>query len=474
MELFYEEGVNVRKSRKILVAVIVLFVVLAGVGRVVQKKRGAKKAETVQIAKAELGELVEFVSAPGEIEPRKKVEISAKFSARIIELPVEEGDEVSRGDPKAEPPVPGSLLVQLDAKDLESQLVSAEAGRAALAAQVEVEKAAIASQRASLEGLGATLEEAERDSARKKGLLESQDISQSMYDPVKYRADELRARFTAAEHTLKSAELNIFVLEHNLEGADARIAQAKELLSHTTIRSPIDGVVTRINAEVGEMVMTGTMNNPGTVIMEVADLSQMLVVAQVDEADIGGLEVGQEAKVEVQAFADIDFKGTVDTIALMHNWSENRTKYFRTEILLDNDPNVKKLYSGLTADVDIQTRSHPDVIKVPSQAVLAREVDSLPLEIREKNAELDKNKTHATVVYRYNDGKAVVTPVKIGPSDLTHTIITAGLTEEDRIVVGPYKVLDSLKHDQDLKDEREVKSQADEAGEKANANKPKK
>lgn len=463
-----------RKSRKILVVVIVLFVVLAAVGQVVLKKRRGKKAETVQIAKAELGELVEFVSAPGEIEPRKKVEISAKFSARIIELPVEEGDVVTSGEPGAEPPVPASLLVQLDAKDLESQLVSAEASRAALAAQVEVDKAAIASQKAALEGLGATLEEAERDSARKKGLLESYDISQSMYDQVKYRADELRARFTAAEHTLKAAELNIIVLEHNLEGADARIAQARELLSHTTIRSPIDGVVTRVNAEIGEMVMTGTMNNPGTVIMEVADLSQMLVVARVDEADIGGLEVGQRAKVDVQAFSDIEFEGTVDTIALMHSWSENRTKYFRTEILLDNDPNVRKLYSGLTADVDIQTRRHPDVIKVPSQAILAREVDSLPLEIRENNAELDKNKTHATVVYRYNDGKAVVTPVKIGPSDLTHTIITAGVTEEDQIVIGPYKVLDGLKHDQELKDEREVKAEADEDGEKADADKSKK
>ncbi|MHC4068105.1 MAG: efflux RND transporter periplasmic adaptor subunit [Planctomycetota bacterium] len=463
-----------RKSRKILVAVIVLVVVLAAVGRVAFKKRGGKKAETVQIAKAELGELVEFVSAPGEIEPRKKVEISAKVSARIIELPVEEGDEVTCGDPEAEPAVAASLLVQLDAKDLESQLVSAEASRSALMAQVEVDKAAIASQRASLEGLGASLEEAERDSTRKQGLLESQDISQSMYDQAKYRTDELKARFTAAEHTLKSAELNIVVLEYNLEGADARIAQAKEMLSHTVISSPIDGVVTRINAEVGEMVMTGTMNNPGTVIIEVADLSQMLVVAQVDEADIGGLEVGQRAKVDVQAFSGIEFEGTVDTIALMHNWSENRTKYFRTEILLDNDPNVRKLYSGLTADVDIQTRKHPDVIKIPSQAVLAREVDSLPLEIRDNCVELDKNKTHATVVYCYNDGKAVVTPVKIGPSDLTHTIITAGVSEEDRIVIGPYKVLDGLKHDRDLKDEREVKSEADEDGEKTDANKPKK
>ncbi|UCC21860.1 MAG: hypothetical protein JSW23_08605, partial [Planctomycetota bacterium] len=195
---------------------------------------------------------------------------------------------------------------------------------------------------------------------------------------------------------------------------------------------------------------------------------------QVDEADIGELKVGQEAKVYVQAFEDVELKGTVDSIALTHRWSENRTKYFRTEILLENDPNVSKLYSGLTADVDIETRKHSDIIKVPSQAVLAREVDSLPLEIRDNSAELDKGKTHATVVYRYNDGKAVVTPVKIGASDLTHTIITAGVSEGDNVVVGPYKVLDGLKHDQNLKDEREVEAEKEAESEQAEANEPEK
>jgi HlyD family secretion protein len=215
------------------------------------------------------------------------------------------------------------------------------------------------------------------------------------------------------------------------------------------------------------MVMTGTMNNPGTVIMEVSDLSRMLVVAQVDEADVGGLEKGQDATVVVQAFPDIKFKGVVDEIALKHRLSDNRTKYYRTEILLNNDPNVSKLYTGLTADVDIETRKHADVIKVPSQAVVAREVDGLPTEIRDKSTELDKDKKFAPVVFRYNDGKAVVTPVQTGQADLTHTIILSGLKEGDKIVVGPYKVLDNLKHDQKLRDERQV-----EAEKKAKEKKP--
>jgi HlyD family secretion protein len=115
------------------------------------------------------------------------------------------------------------------------------------------------------------------------------------------------------------------------------------------------------------------------------------------------------------------------------------------------------LYSGLTANVDIETRKHTDVLKVPTQAVLGREIDNLPLEIRENSPELDTNKAYAPVVYRYVDGKAVVTPVKIGESDLTHTIITSGITEEDKIVVGPYKILESIKHDQTIQDEREAR-----------------
>ena len=175
-----------------------------------------------------------------------------------------------------------------------------------------------------------------------------------------------------------------------------------------------------------------------------------------DEADVGKLAVGQKATVHVQAFPDEEFKGVIDTIALTHRISATGTKYFRTEILLQGD--VKKLYSGLTAHVDIETIKHENVLNLPSQAVLGAEVDSLPLKIRDNSTVLDKSKTYAPVVYRYIDGKAVVTPVQIGESNLTNTIIKAGITEEDKIVVGPYKVLESIKNDQLIQDEREAKT----------------
>ncbi len=129
--------------------------------------------------------------------------------------------------------------------------------------------------------------------------------------------------------------------------------------------------------------------------------------------------------VRVQAYPDKEFKGVVDTIALAHNRSVEGAKFFKTEILLN--VSSEKLFSGLTADVDIETHKHNNVLKVPSQAVLGRQIDTIPLDIRENNPNVNSDKTYVAVVYKYVDGKSVVTPVKIGQCDLTHTIILDGI-----------------------------------------------
>ncbi len=435
----------------VVLTLVAVFVVQSYVKR---KIKGSQKASAVRIEVIEPAQLVEFVTAPGMIEPLTKVDISAKVSARLVELPFEEGQRVTKGDPDAEPPIPASVLIKLDSKDLESRLRSAEASYRGLEAQAEVDKSQIARQKASLQGTAANLKQAESDFQRQTKLLQSQDISQATFDQVECNLNELKAQYAAAGHALKASELGLVVLQHNLDASKEMIEQAKEALSYTTITSPIDGIVTRINAEVGEVVMTGTMNNPGTIIMQVADLSQMILVAQVDEADIGNLKVGQKAVVRIQAFWDDTFTGVVDTIALTHDLSMTRTKYYETELLLDDS--AKQLYSGLTADVDIETVKHEDIFKVPSQAVVARKVDDLPLDIRENNPNVDMGKTEALVVYRLIDGKAVVTPVTIGPSDMTHIIVKSGLNVADKVVTGPYKILESIKHNRKIRDEKEM------------------
>jgi HlyD family secretion protein len=454
----FRKGVSVRKLRVLLIFVVVIGVVVAGAGFVVSKRAAAgRKPTIVRVEEARPGEMVEFVSAPGETEPKSRVEISAKTSGRIVALPFEVGEHVTKGDPNANPPVPASLIVQLDSKDLESNLLSAKARRAAQAAEIEVEKARINSQKATLVGTEASLDQARTDLQRQAKLLETHDISQSDFDQAQLKLDGFESQFQAAKLSLQAAELQLQVLRHNLEAADAAIAQAQETLHYTTIYSPIDGVITRLNAKVGEMVVTGMMNNPGTKILEVGDLAQMLLVAQVDETDVGKLEVGQQARVFIDAYPNKEYKGTVDTIALSSDLSRQGTKYYKTEILLTMDGT--RLHSGLTANVDIETRKHTDVIAVPSQAVMSREIESLPIDIRDSSPYVDKTRTFATVVFRYIEGRAVITPVRIGSSNLTQTIIEAGVEKGDKIIVGPYKELEKLKPDQIVKDEREAKAE---------------
>ena len=233
--------------------------------------------------------------------------------------------------------------------------------------------------------------------------------------------------------------------------AESEIEKAEDNLSYATIYSPIDGIVTKINTEVGELAVTGTMNNPGTVILEVADLSRMLLVAQVDESDVGAVQVGQKAKVRIRAYLRKIFNGTVDSIALVADTQPE--KHFRVEILLDTEG--QRIYSGLSADVDIETKTHSKVLKVPSHAVIGKKLDDLPAEIRNDNPVVDTTKSIIPVVYVAKDGKAIVTPVTIGANDATHTVITAGLEEGAKIIVGPYTVLENIKHELKVIDEIE-------------------
>ena len=388
------------KTIKIVIIVFIIFAALISAKLALRASAKAiNNGHVVRLENPQIGELIEYVSAPGEIEPKTKVELSAKVSARIIEMPYEEGDFVTKGDPDADPPIPASVLVRLDAKDLESQLRSAEASLEGQTAQLEVEKSRIASQKATLVGLEARLEQSKRDYERQKGLAESQDISLAVYEQAELALNELQSQYESSKHSLNSAELGLIVLQHNLDAAKERVTEAKDNLTYTTITSPIDGVIIRKNAEVGEMVIYGTMNNPGTVIVEVADLSKMLVVAQVDEADIAKVKVGQNAIVEVDAFPDKEFKGFVNSVALSHTSSANGTKYFQTEILLDAVE--EKLYSGLTAHVEIETRKHSDVLMLPTQAILGIDIDDLPLEIREPYCKNNQTRFHWQIIMVY-------------------------------------------------------------------------
>ena len=453
------------KTALIVVFSIIGAVVLLGlVGVAVKSKFKPEDTEMeVRVEIPQRGDLTEYITAPATAEPKRKVEISAKISARVVAIPVEEGQRVFKGNENVDPVVETTLLIKLDASDLDAVLRSTQAHRAAQAARIDVARAEITSRKANIEACKARLEQLDRRLKREKGLLASHDISESVVDETQSLFDEQRAQFVIVTNDLKTTEMNLLVMEYELEAADAEIARAQQNLTYTTIMAPMDGIVTRVNAEEGEMVMTGTMNNPGTVIMEIADLSQMLVIAQVDQTDISKVKVGQKAKVEFQAWPDRMFEGAVEKKALALS-AERGGEYFEVEVLLLNTSGQEVL-SGLSADVDIETATYHDMFVVPSQAILAREVDELPADIRDDNPLVDVKKTYASVVYRYVEGEAVVTPVKIGQSDTTNTILLEGWTENDKVITGPFKILKTLKHKQKVKDERDKEKESDAKGE---------
>jgi hypothetical protein len=159
--------------------------------------------------------------------------------------------------------------------------------------------------------------------------------------------------------------------------------------------------------------------------------------------------------VQTVALANFDPQFARGASNNSRSMSNDGGKYFLVDVLLDMKG--ERLFSGLTADVDIETKRYDDIIKVPSQAVLGRAPDSLPADIRKK-PEVDVTKATVPVVYRYVNGEAVATPVTIGASDLTHTVIKSGLNAHDLVIAGPYKVLESLAHGQKVKNESDATS----------------
>ncbi len=376
-----------------------------------------EKPTEVRLTTVERGSLVRFVSAPGVVEPKTSVEIGAQVSAKIVALPFRAGDQVKKGD----------VLVRLDADDYIANLESARAG--------------MKGEEARLTGAQAELIEARLERDRVRELYDTKDVS--------------KAELDGAEARHLRAESNVLAGEQSIEMARASITRAEKNLEFTTIVSPMDGVITKLNSEVGEQVL-GTFNNIGTIILEVADLGVMLMKAKVDETNIAPVKPGQRARVYVNAHPDDPFTGTVERVQLHRQLDRDGTGYIEAEVLIEQKPGIT-LRTGLTGNIEIEVETFDEVLKVPSQAVLDRRVDELPKALVDSNTLIDKSKTFARVIYAIEEGKARPIPVEIGSSDLTHTVILQGLKDGDRVITGPYKVLVSIKNDQKVAEEGTLK-----------------
>jgi len=366
-------------KRKFILGAVILLIIGIFIGlNLLNKGRGA--SFKVEVRKVRKGPIRSLVRAEGELKAINQVEIGADVMGRIVELRVHEGDKVDEGD----------TLLLIDPKVYEAKLKQTKA---------------------RLDADLSRLKKIENDLKRTKELKDLGLVSQATYEEILTQYESLRAQVTA----------DSFALE-----------EAREDLRKTVITSPIDGEVVAVYKEEGEMVVVGTVNVPGSVIMVIADRSKMLVSAWVDETEVVKIEPGQEAIIKVDAFPDSVFEGEVTTIGGIPRASAVTAgaEGVSYPIEIEIRGNTESLYPGMSATADIIVAKKDTALVIPFSAVGRRELEG---------------KLHY-VVFLMRDGKAEMVPVELGISSEREVEVLDGLLSDDTIIVGPYKVLQKLKN----------------------------
>lgn len=403
------------KKTLIIVGAVAL---LAAVLLVSLRGRGDDKGEPVNVEPVELREIRRVVTASGEVDPKEKVNISAHVVAKIERLYVDEGDEVAAGDPVL---------------DLERQAFQAAVGdwRARLA------QARAAVRQAEVEVADAELQQRRYERLAGEGVVSDE------------RLEAARIATSAARVALEQARESVSQSRANLD-------KALDDLRKTTIYAPISGRVIDLRAEEGEVVVSGTMNNPASVIAVIADLSELLAVVDVDETEIVHVSVGQEVELVVDALPDVTWRGEVVEVGSsgFSRRDQPDVTFFEVEVLFA-EPEAS-LKAGMSVRASIVTAVHPDALVVPIQAVVQRP----PLD----GGGAEDDDEEIPVVFVAADGTAAQRPVETGIADTTHVEITAGLEAGEPVVVGPYRTLRDLEDGDAVRPAEEDGEDGEDAG----------
>jgi len=397
------------------------------VGSVISSKREQPIAVTTE--KAARRAIIETVSATGKVQPETEVKISPEVAGEIIELPVEDGREVKKGE----------LLLKIRPDSYKALL--------------EQQQAAISTAEAVSGQQKAAVEKAEQDLKQAKDLYQKRLISQT----------EMLAAQTTHDGAKSMYESGL----HSIEGAKASSSQARDQLSKTTIYSPLDGVVTVLNSKLGERVVA-TNQFAGTEVMRVADLNHMQAVVDVNENDVVHVKIGDSAKVSIDAYGDRKFKGTVEQIANTGKTTGAGTQEEVTnfEVKIRLEEHDMRLRPGLSCTADIQTDMAKDVVSVPIQSVTIRTGDSnlSPEEIEQKktiadarekadnNAEVENERLAKQaekvereklkkVVFLKGGSKAKMVEVTTGIADDANIEIKSGVKPGDEVISGSYSAI---------------------------------
>ena len=402
-------------------------VLLLIIGLFVASKR--EKPIPVMTEKAIRRTILQTVSATGKIQPETEVKISPEVAGEIIELPVQDGMQVKKGD----------LLVKIKPDSYKALL--------------EQQEAAISAARATNLQQKATMMKSEHDFKRAEDLFGKKLISEQEYNAAE-AADDV------AKNTYESSL-------HEIERAQASSSQARDQLSKTTIYSPMDGTVTVLNSKLGERLVA-TNQFAGTEVMRVADLSHMQAVVDVNENDVVNVKLGDKASVKIDAYAGRKFKGVVQQIANTGKTTgagtQEEVTNFEVKIRIDDHDVV--LRPGLSCTADVETNMVKDAVAVPMQSVTIRTGDTnlSPEEIEkqkqkiaardkgdnnaefsnerlEKQAQKEEREKLAKVVFVKNGNKAHLVKVVTGIANDSYMEIKSGIQPGDEVISGSYSAI---------------------------------
>ncbi len=436
-----------KKSNRVWWVLAVVVVLLIG-GLVAAKQAGliGKPPMTeVDFAVAQRTDIVERVSASGRVQPEVEVKISPDVSGEIIAMYVKEGDPVKAGQ----------LLCRIRPDNYESFSARAQATVNQSKAQLEQSKAGVLQAEARQI-------RAKADYERSRKLLADKVISQADFETVE-------ANYNVARQDIEAQKANVRAAQFSIQSAEASFRDAKENLRKTTIYSPVNGTVSKLNVEQGERVV-GTSQMAGTEIMRLANLNNMEVRVNVNENDIVRVTLGDTADIEVDSYttAGRKFKGVVTEVANTANGLTGAGVASSSDVVTEFEVKIKILNSsytdlsaklggrgfpfkpGMTASVEIITDRRPAVLSVPIAAVTTRS-DSTQAQkdapkTNNNNAPTDETapapkKAIREIVFIAEKGKAVQREVKTGISDFENIQIVSGLKAGDQVISGPFLVV---------------------------------
>ncbi len=368
-----------------------------------------ESATSVRLEAVERRSLVATVTASGQIQPTRKVDISADITGRIIDLPVEEGDWVEEGE----------LLVRIDPSQYEAGVARS---RAALSSAQASALQAEANRNQTVRALDRAMELRGRDST----LVSDEQLEQA------------QTNYDVAEAVYVSAQ-------HQVEQAEAALQEAQEQLAKTVLRAPMAGQITRLVVEKGEVAVPGTFSRETGLLMTVSDLSIIQVNVRVDETDVVRLHLGDSTEVEIDAYADQPFTGRVTRIAqsavrvAAAGGTGDQAVDYDVEITLDDPP--ADIRPDLSATAKIITATRDSALSVPIIALTVREHKPISTE----NAPADTTEVETEGVFVVREGIAQFQPVTVGIAGEEHFEVLEGLALGDTIVAGPYQTIRDLR-----------------------------